>query len=425
MINIELVNTKTRSFSLTALLSGHQHFLDKRFMTDTPECRAVVNQIIDYAEQVGITGGKQFGPAGTSAANLAVNAREGTLIEITPRGLCAMPPSILKEILENHKVILSDFYESGLFFTGMIQGSDPDRADILKLIRSENIKPRELYLLGSDYLMRDLPEHNIYQLRSNFWPLFVVLSSNSLLRTILDPKFRNSQTQIIREKHKKFGIFLNRKARMNRIELLDNLDKRELLDHMDWSLWYDPTGQHQSTTHVTNNAAEWITDNSNPEIAGFLRRHRLPRILGEIGDTDGQAVAFTAHSTDNYLGRYHYNVVAETHSVACNAGSFGHFSHVTEKTYKAFYAGAMPLILGSQNMEKHLAQQGFVLTDNGYDSCDGSARVRLMAEHIQQLHSEKITHTDACVENFLCATDPDWISGQIITPLIMINNQPS
>lgn len=417
MLNIESVNTKNPSLSLSALLSGHQHFLDKRFMTDTPECRAVVNQIIDFAGQAGITGGKQFGPAGTSAANLAVNAREDTLVEITPRALCATPPAILKEILENHKVILSDFYESGLFFTGMVQGSDPDRADILKLIRSKNIKPRELYLLGSDYLMRGLPEHNIYQLRSNLWPLFVVLCTNTLPRTILDPKFRNRQTQIIREKHKKFAIFQNRKARKNRIELLDHLDKRGLLDHMDWSLWYDPTGQHPTTTHVMNNAAEWIKDNHDPEITDFLRRHKLPRQLSKHGDCQ--------HSNYSYLGQYHYNVVAETHSVACNAGSFGQFSHVTEKTYKAFYAGAMPLILGSQNMEKHLAQQGFVLTDNGYDSCDGSARVQLMAEHIQQLHSEKITHTDACVENFLCATDPDWISSQIITPLIMINNQPS
>lgn len=416
MHKIELLSDLTpragrdKFYTLTALCSIHKCFFEKYACYNNPSQNGFLSRVSSRIEKAGISIGKQYGLHGIHYKKLILgNKYKNTVIEITPTVLCSLSPKVAKFIIENYTVIFSDIPESGLRFMHL---------DIIKKIAVGDIKPRQVYILGSDYTDYSFDNVNVKYVNVNIWPLIVVCQDSILSQCTWDLQVRQQVIKQIEQTSKHFAISLNKKPRPHRVELLAQLDNKNLLHHVAWSLYFKeyPGGSQSVIGQWKNNLLNIINDQTNCHIHNFLKKYPLPR---KIDCVEKICKGLNAPLSSEYIGKFNWNIVTETYNDFIDT-PFGLYSHITEKSYKSFYMGAMPMIVGTAGIEQHLRNQGFWLPNNNYDHLNGRERVNAVVDAVEyRLHNTQSYNTQ-CIKNFKHAIDFDWICSQVVDPLLLI-----
>ncbi len=419
--------------------SAYRFSLVKMILSETNNY--IFQNILHKMNQQGIFLGTEYGSNGITVDQALTRSKTDIVLELGPEIIARESVAKVKYILENYIVILSDIFESGLRFFGMLQ-----------YLKDNNISPRLGLLVGSNIHMLGAPEHNIHHCDLNIWPLLCAYLNSNLTNALLASTHRNEQAQLIRNcSRPEFCFFPNRKARANRVKMLSLLNDRGILKNIHWSLdfyfftdWTKQIPESIRGNHIElartlirpnreyGENAQILFDNVIDEIDSMLSRREkdflnslsLPKfiesddqILQGAGIRHGQRPAMNLPAG---IGSYIWNIVGETCVEVYNT-DFGQYSHITEKSYKSFYLGSLPIILGTVGMESRLREKGFQIPESAHDNLSGHARMESMCDYLKNLHHEQNTHTDIRVENFLRATDLQWVVSEIVDPLTMLH----
>lgn len=191
------------------------------------------------------------------------------------------------------------------------------------------------------------------------------------------------------------------KARNNRVQMLHSLDQRGVLDYCDWSLWLNfdadnVLGDFERSPNVSVN--RWTYASTHPFVQKYQRL--LPKKLDSI-----ELIDDCVPLPKQYHGKHRWHVVCET---------FDHRYFVTEKTFKAFIGGAVPLTVAKAGFNSHLEKIGFVLPGN-YDHLHGQERIDAIADMIE---SDCNDYTEIVQHNWHLATDKKRVAQIFVQPLV-------
>lgn len=358
--------------------------------------------------------GKLFGHMGADLNTILSQCDHDTIIEMPVFSMNSCSPQALKILFENYRVLLSDTYVSGMGFLDVPEVSvhnnktktDLKVSGIVDFLKFYNINPRKIYTLGVFNNSHGPKELNFEQLSINIWPLVLILTVPDLLPLGSDQK--QERINQIEKNNKMFATCLNRKPRLERIKMLDALDKKKVLENIDWTLGYK-----KPMKDIKYDLMHSRIENNADHLGDFLKKYA--KHLPKLYDLQNPTLAPGAYISAT--GKYHWDIVTET----CSTDICG-VRHITEKSFKSMYAGSMPIINGHRYIEQTIRNKGFWLPENSYDHLEGEARISAIADYVSDVYENNITHTDQCIENFLHATELDWIISQVIEPFKILNS---
>lgn len=338
--------------------------------------------------------------------NTVLTIKRDIIIETSYLDLYSLPKAKQKILLENYVVIINDLEEGGAVFGYM-------GPCIIEHIKSLNIIPRKIYALTSGFLQHDYPDLNIKSIYVPAWAAFCMLSNKITIETVFERSKKEAAINQILNKDKKFGLCLNKKPRIHRVELLAELEHRSLLHHMDWTLVYHNDTASLGKLHDFINSPsnfqynDKIQATNNIKIHKFLSSYSFPRVLknskhATFGDTIGPA--------DAWLGHYNYYISTETY-VDLFKTSLGTTGFVTEKTFKSFSIGAYPFVLGIPNIEKQLRNMGFALEENKYDLLSGKERVEGLCNAVNNALENPKNISEYVVHNFNLISNSSFLAS--------------
>lgn len=376
------------------------HLLEKR---KTNMVRNYINSQIITSNVLpklkGIALGKYFGQAGVDINELLVNSFniENLVIELSIDNLNSLPRNKLKPLLESYPVILNDFEEGGNLYHN-------ENLNLVKLLIDQNIKPKQLFLVGSGLQMQDYPQLNIYKIHYDYW----LIACATIREHILDNK-QSLLDNISSSTPSNFCIVPMFKPRIHRLKMLSYLDSINILDKCTWSLGYNYSnavdsyqlsnnGQHLGDTEIMN------------QIDLFLSNHTFPKILPNAPYDKWENIVLHDMSIFN---QYRYYLVAETYIGDELSSPLGGCGMVTEKTYKCFLTAAAPIIYGPPDMSRHLNTVGFKTLTEHLDISD----YRSVGNFLNELSLTQTHEKDLIQHNFDLITNKDFLADQVASPL--------
>ena len=403
MIHVEKISS--------SLHNTHQTFIDvftctelerlQHFNPGTPHgiakdfiCADLIGKDVT-ANLANITLGKYFGTAGINIDLLlsgSVNI-ENLVVEISIDTVNTLPKIKLKHLIENHIVILNDFEEGGNFYGNI---------SLENFLIQRNITPKLLFFTGGCFQQRDLPELNVYKIVFDFWLLATVFSDEFFYSAIFDQTKKQKLLDQLELVPERFCVFPSLKPRQHRIILLVMLYKLGLLKYCDWSLGLE-------LSKITNHVYDDFNLNSYLEhehatsfdVLNFINNHTFPKLL------DGSCVNFKdlVSPSIELINKYKYYISSETYSGAgSNTGVF-----VTEKTYKSFLIGSMPILHTDPSARNYVNNMGFKCT---YASSDP----RDICGILELLLNEPYSTADR-LHNFDLITNKDFLVNSVVQPL--------
>ena len=376
------------------------HILEKR----RPNlARAYINSQIITSNVLpklkGIALGKYFGMNGVDINELLTTSLniENLVIEISVDNINSLPKNKLKTLLESYPVILNDFEEGGNLYHN-------ENLNLIKLLIDQNIKPKQLFLVGSGLQMRDYPQLNIYKIYYDYWLVICA----TIREHILDNK-QSLLDNISSYTPPNFCIVPTFKPRIHRLKILSYLDSINILDKCTWSMGYNHSnavdryqlsnnGQHLGNTEIMN------------QINLFLSNHTFPKSLPNAPYGTWESVVLHDMSIFN---QYRYYLVAETYIGDELLSPLGGCGIVTEKTYKCFLTAAAPIIYGPPEMSRHLNTLGFKTLTEHLDISD----YRSVGNFLNELSLTQTHEKDLIQHNFDLVTNKDFLADQVAAPL--------
>lgn len=323
--------------------------------------RKVFANIHARLKNQGIALGDLFGIQGADINHLLTQEYPASLwIEIGANYLVHIPKQKLQALCRKYNVIVHDYMEGGW----MIQGADiPDECTVA----TSSLDHGNLCI-----------------------PLFAlsVHAHHCVFENLDLPPSGD----------RKLALALARKPRTTRLDLLDILEERGLLDETDWSLVinYQHDGDLGDFVSSPNlNAARWPDECNH----AFVTRHRheLPRTLDGI----------THFSECGWLppvfqNRYTWYVSMEVYT---------HLNFPTEKTFKGMLSGAGLVTIAGTGFNTQLEKLGFQIQGE-YDNLEGRERACAIVDVMQTQPDWDIVrhnHDLMCNQTFL--------EDLVITPL--------
>lgn len=356
--------------------------------------------------------GKEFGCRGVEINQLLTTDDSADLvIETSYQNFLNLPSAKQKKLLENFTVMFSDFEENGLTIGNLC---DCIRDVIARL----QVLPKHIIILTAETNQTGIPELNIDIV---YFPCLAILTGcvNTTRHLITDPSAREHARNKIINDQKKFCLSPNRKPRPNRVKLLAELDNHNLLDNMDWSLAYNPipTGTKSDYGKILLSPTNAQFNNilhQDHSLDKFLKKYSWPRVFKELGN-------LTYTISNDWIGKYKWYISAEAYDDSSEKNSFGFLNIVTEKTMKAFYIGAYPIILGNVGMHQHLKNLGLKMKECEYDLYEGQSRIPHIVEFVKQLN-DRDWYLEEILYNFDTVTDPQWVINLTVKALDSITN---
>lgn len=347
--------------------------------------------------------------------NILLLDKPNIVVETTFKDLKLLPYTKQVRLLKEHVIILTDFEEGGSFYGHMDEC-------LISYLTKLNIIPKKIISITSGFNQTSYTDLNIHCVYIPIWPIFTALSNEFYIKMVFDENFRKEQQASLINTNKKFGIYPNKKPRLHRVNLLAELENRNILNKFDWSLVYskEPLGTENDYGDFLKSPNNFrfndlIEEYTNDKIEKFLSSYEFPRVFVDskhktFGDSIGPA--------ESWFGKYNYYISAETY-VHPNEISFGTLGFLTEKTFKSLCIGSHPFILGVPGSEEQLRKIGFKLIDYGYDQLRGNERITAICDVIERLVStqiEKDTVEDR-IYNFELITSPTFLARLITNPL--------
>ena len=340
--------------------------------------------------------GKHFGFKGVDINLLLTNQIniDNLVIEITVDILNVLPTKKMKMLLENYPVILSDFQEGG----NLYGRSDVNLID--DVLVQKNIKPKQLFLVGGCFQMKDYPEMNIHKINYDHWLIFTTTFTDYFSNALFDKTLRNSLISQLEICPENFCVIPIYKPRLPRLELLAQLDYDGILNKTDWGLnlkLIDSKELYPEYPTLSSDVVQFLTNNKN-ELPKLL----LPSVWRN----------FVATPT-NWFNKYKVYVSAETYMGDEFYNPMGGSGFTSEKTYKGFLLGAAPVIYGPQGIDEYLQNLGFKTLTFGVDCKNPVEISKLLASEYRSNSYKK----DIVIHNFELITNIDFLIEKICEPL--------
>lgn len=356
--------------------------------------------------------GEQYGAVGIDINQLLAE-QPNIVVETTYHNLLSLPKAKQINLLKNYTVILTDIEEGGCFYGFM-------GPDLIEHIDGLGIVPKKIFSLSAGLLQNDYPRLNIQSIYICSWAPLAMLNDSYYINTVFNDDARQAAIDKIKQPSKTFGLCLNKKPRYNRVKMLSELDKRDLLKQFDWTLLYSKTPlggpedygdfvKSPNNFRFNNN----LEQNSDETMQLFLSKYQFPRLMDDakkstFGDSIGPA--------PDWLGRYYCYISNETYSNQIET-SLGSAGFITEKTFKSMCIGAYPLVAGVPGSESKLRELGFSLEVNDYDKLWGHERIQAIADRVQWLQQSKPDLIEHALHNFNLMSDANFLAGLIAEPL--------
>lgn len=255
--------------------------------------------------------------------------------------------------------------------------------DLNNLILSKGLNASNFYVINNNSLLNDTKQLNNYNI--NTYKINFLLDSVSCGIDInLTPD------NFIEEK--KF-IFLchNRRPKGHRLSILSHMKVLDLLDNdiTDWSLTYGPPGDHRNFSPYYSTRE---TLNYTKIYDSYIDVCAKPKLSYFENDRDWFAseAAYDAwhHIEIKTYQNSYINIVTESHFDIRDV-------HITEKSFKPFYFGQIPIFLASQNhVSKMKAEYDLDFFDDlinhDYDNeYDDEKRFNMVIDEIERLSKIK------------------------------------
>jgi hypothetical protein len=299
--------------------------------------------ITKHLDDANILLGKQFGSNGLTVTELLANKytlNESTFFEMDINTYLSCP-TVIRNMLLQYNIIVHDYMEGGWFL-------------------SEHKIPEEFTVLTGS---------------ANSIPIF-------MLCTMANSRATGNVNNNLDMHRNKLALVPIHKPRPWRLDVLAALDDRDLLDRCDWSLWFNlgdegAPGDFAVSPNVSK--ARWGEHVEHP----FVKKHFdvLPKQLDVIDHFDDCLPLHT-----DYHNQYRWHIVAETYMT-------NYFA--TEKTFKAFIGGHVPLTVAKPGFNKCLEDLGFIMPGN-YDHLEGNERIDAIVDMVAEDTND---YTDVIVHN--------------------------
>lgn len=260
-------------------------------------------------------------------------------------------------------------------FTLMASSVDPDDVyEICPYTFGSLTKKQQQILCKHNVIVHDLMEggHLLDTINTNTVtgcidsvPIFLLCTiANSIVTG-------NISKTIPHTSQKQRAIVPIHKARPERLDMLEMLYQENILRECDWSLYlhdndHGVAGDFLASPNLSTN--RWSEANSHP----FVRKHKhlLPKVLDTI-----PTFAECLPLNKKYHGVYKWHIACETYQ---------HRSFITEKTFKAFIGGHIPLTVAPPGFNKCIEQYlGFKMPGD-YDHLSGISRVQKIAQIVKR-----------------------------------------
>lgn len=297
----------------------------------------------------GVSVGTKFGTSGIEINQLLVSNDTDTVFE-----MCALTYKSLtarqKSALANFNIVVHEFMEGGYFVEDCAYTTATGSLDSV--------------------------------------PMFMLCTLANSYET------NNISTNFPDYNPKMLGFIPVHKPRDIRLEVLEQVDQAGLLEQCAWSLYLtdDDTGTYGNFSNSPNlSSSRWKTAPTHP----FVKRHRaqLPKVLDKI-ETFAECLPLSIE----HHGKYKWHVACETYQDRF---------FVSEKTFKCFIGGHVPLTVAPAGFNKFLTELGFVMPGD-YDKLSGNDRVHAIVEIMKH---DKTDYTDVAEHNFKLITDTDCVSS--------------
>jgi len=352
-----------------------------------------------FAELKNISIGKYYGNKGINIDELLLSppSIENLVIEISVDNINVLPKQKLKRLFENHIVILNDFEEGGTMY-------GPPQPHLVEILNSLNIKPKMLFLVGYCFQLSDYTPLNIYKVPFEYWAVQTAVIDPQFAQAIFDPAIKQNFLDQLATDATEFCAVPLFKPRKNRVELLVQLEKCNILNQTDWSLAYN-LSQHNyaSTTRYKE------TESYSNEQLEFLNKHTFPKFL------EGPAVNWVdvISPLTEWFNKYKFHVCAETYMGDEIPTPMGGPAGITEKTYKSFLTGAAPIIYGPLGAISHVKHYGFKLLTDEFNTTDPVEVSKL----VKYFYNNPSYNLDYKLHNFERITDLGFLTGLVCEPL--------
>jgi hypothetical protein len=369
----------------------------------------IINKLND------ISFGTKFGVDGIAQKDLWFLDSQ-TVIETTFENLLSWSREDQIYIIKNFRILLTDLEEGGGQF-GFFNKC------LISYLESLGILPRQIIVLSGGYLLKDHPELNVYHARIENYFYHVIFGSDYFIDLLASSDMKDSAVEKIRNKNKKLALALIRKPRLNRVRFLAELHSRNILEKIDWSLFYI-TGKTEYAGRLFNLSGNPMMlsaiDKSDSKILELLSAYEFPRVFSNLGMNHHMEAIIPDQS---WVGNYYYYISGEAYDSSNDSDhvkavnyKIGPLGFITEKTYKAFAIGSYPLILGTKKIEAEVKKLGFELLDTPYDELDGTDRITAMVDFIENIESLEWPE-EMVINNFLKVTDVGFLSDMISNQL--------
>lgn len=343
----------------------------------------------------GVSLGKYFGTGGLDI-NLLLSGNvdiDNLVIEISIDIVNSLPTIKLKKLLEHHIVILNDFEEGGNFYGSI---------NLENFLVQRNIKPKLLFFTGGCFEQRDIPELNVYKIVFDFWLLATVFSDEFFYSSIFNQSRKQAMLDQLETAPERYCVFPALKPRVHRMLLLIMLDQQGLLDYCDWSLGLElSTINHKYYDNFHLDAYLGEDFANSPEVLNFIKKYKFPKLL------DGSCENFKDLVSPGKVlfNKYKYYISSETYSgIRKNSHIF-----VTEKTYKSFLIGSMPILHISSSARNYLNNMGF--------RCNYASSIHSdICKTVHLLMNEPYSTADR-LHNFDLITNKDFLIKSAVQPL--------
>ena len=315
--------------------------------------------IMEKLQKSDISVGVKFGTDGVDILKLmATSVNSDTVYEICAHTYASLTPG-QRRALHAHNFVVHDLMEGGYLLNNI------DTAGIQTLTGSADSFP--VYMLST--------------------------VANSI-------KTGNIHTEFPDRSEKNLAIIPMHKPRAIRLDMLGAIDDSGLLSQCEWSLWFNSgaDGEPGSFSWSPNvSASRWSDAGEHPFIKKYS--HLLPKQLDYI---DTFADCLPMHT--QYHGKFKWHVVCETYMDR-------YFT--TEKTFKAFIAGHIPLTVAKAGFNSILEGMGFKLPGN-YDHLRPQERIQKI---IEMLKHDTTDYADVAEHNYNLITSVDKVSDIMVNKI--------
>lgn len=330
----------------------------------------------------------------------------------------------LADILKTHRVMITDWEEGNMGEEFKVY-----KNFIAKVLKMK-IVPRELIYVSFNFGLKDISSLNIKTITVPFWLMVTAWDCPWITRAWQDEQYCTSLLgKIYTSRRYKTAMFPNYKARPVRLFTLALMDEANLLEETDWSLVL--VGEKRSGSDLswieTNLYNGWAENFSNhglqdqaeydTKVNNFMNRrvNELPKHL----PNSQQEVMSVVNFPEEYIGKYNWSLTVETLPGYKLPYVNGLLGAVTEKVYKCFAIGTMPLMISEAGSEKYLNSIGFKVHHTGTDHLRDFERAKGIVDHFKHIQENKIKpDIDDVMHNATLMVDKQFLCSKITGPIL-------